>query len=101
MNFSGRVSHLCGLMVLATPFAVRYLKSVSVFCLGFGALCARSVSGAAAVMERGLAAALTCAGELIPAGLQTLLLLLQCWIRLGPWESIRRWAMEAKFNWLL
>lgn len=63
-------------MVLPIPFPVRYLKLVAVFCLDLGNLCVRSGSGAAAVMELGIAAALTCAGELISAGLQTLLLLL-------------------------
>lgn len=63
-------------MVLPIPFPVRYLKLVAVFCLDLGNLCVHSGSGAAAVMELGIAAALTCAGELISAGLQTLLLLL-------------------------
>lgn len=78
------MSRLRGLMVLPIPAAVRYQKLVAVFCLGLGDLCVCSGSGAAAVMERGLTAALTCAAELISAGLQTLLLLLAVLDQAGP-----------------
>lgn len=84
MAFFGRMSHLHGLMALLFPFPVRYLELVAVFCLDFRNFCVCSVSRAAAVMERGIAAALTCAGELISARLQTLLLLLAVLDQAGP-----------------
>lgn len=98
--FSGRVSHLHGLLVLPIPFPVRCLKLVAVFCLDLGNLCVRSGSGAAAVMERGIAAALTCAGELISAGLQTLLLLAVL-EQAGPVGIDQEMSYGGKIQWVI
>lgn len=84
-------------MVLPIPFPVRYLKLVAVFCLDLGNLCVRSGSGAAAVMELGIAVALTCAGELISASLQTLLLLLLAGLeQAGPVGIDQEMGYEGK-----
>lgn len=96
----GRVSHLCGLMVLPIPFPVRCVKLVAVFCLVF-AMC---VSAVAPEQRRWWSVA----SLRLWHGQESWFLLdcklcccLHCWIRLGRWESIRRWVVEAKFNWLL